>query len=222
MIIIKEDKSYLSSLDLAAIENGVAELGIHSLKFSNYLTEAQKQNNLEESKTLSREQWTARCEQMQRKVGEKLEYIMNTLADMFTIYQYNKEIGYRSNWDLFFWSNKGWNGADYMNHATLNPNDKWTVEQQITVINNVLDVLKTMDIEGIEVAVQYKAIYNDEKVKNIVSDYCQTMKDKMIDYGGYTGKIVEFNGRYVFKKKGAKKNAYEINNNAVLQNVFSV
>lgn len=221
MILIEEDKSYLSSLDLKAIANGVAELGIHSLRFENHLTDEQKQNNLEESKILSREQWEVRCEQKQREVGKKLKYIMDVLADEFIIYQYNKEIDFRSDdWDLFFWSNKGWNNKDYMNHATLNPNEKRTVEQQLTDINNTLDLLKTMEIEGIKVAIQYKAIYNEQKESEIALDYCEKMKDKFIVYGGWDGKIVKTDRGFFFRKKGAKKKQYYIDNRTILANVL--
>ncbi|MOA65214.1 hypothetical protein D3C78_1915180 [compost metagenome] len=58
-------------------------------------------------------------------------------------------------------------------------------------------------------------------MNEVVKDYCEANKDQFIEYSGYTGKIVQFNGRYVFKKKGAKKKAYEINNNAVLSNVLA-
>jgi len=218
MITVKEDKSYMSKLDLTAIDNGFAEMGIHSLKITNFYTDEQKQANSKIFDTLTREQWNERCDQIKQIIGDKVEKIVDTIHEKFMIYQYkNKDINFgKDDWDLFFWHNTG-----DMSYVTLNPNTKRSNSQQLIDIENVLSLLKEMNVEGIQVTIQYTTIYNDEKVQNAAIEYCNKVKDTFINYGGYIGKIVEFNGRYVFRKKGAKKNAYEINNNTVLRNVLA-
>jgi hypothetical protein len=219
MILIKEDKSFLSELDLAAINNGLAEMGIYSLRITNFFTEEQKQENRMESETLTREQWSERCEQSRQSAAVRVEKVVDTIHNKFMIYQYrNKDIDYRKDdWDLFFWCNTG-----DMSYVTLNSNDKRSNERQMSSMNNVLELLKGIDAEGIQVTIQYTTIYNNEKVEEVVLEYCEKMKDKFIEYSGYIGKIVKTENGYLFRKKGAKKQQYYINNNAVLKNVLTV
>lgn len=218
MIKIRDDKSYLSGLDVKAIENGIAELGVYSLRITNFFTEEQKQENSKIYETLTREQWFQKCEQTKQSAAEKVETIVDSIHNNFMIYQYkNKDVNYRNdNWDLFFWHNTG-----DMSYVTLNPNDKQSNEQQKQLINSVLNLVKEINIEGIEVTIQYKAIYNEEKVNNITLEYCEKVKNTFIAYGGYIGKIQEMGNRYVFRKKGAKKNCYEINNKTLLASILA-
>lgn len=219
MIKIKENKSYLSALDLAAIDNGVAELGIHSLQITNFYTNEQKADNSRLFETLTTEQWYKRCKQVKHNIAQKVEKLINELNNSFMIYQYkNKDIDYRNdNWDLFFWCNSG-----DMSYVRLNPNTKSTNEEQKETIDAALHLLKGIEVDGIEVTIQYTTIYNEEKVKEVVVGYCEKVEDKFIEYGGYIGKIVKTEKGYLFRKKGAKKQQYYINNNVVLKNVFSV
>lgn len=219
MIKIKEDKSYLSSLDLAAINNGIAEMGIHSLKITNFYTDEQKQENLKESKLLTREQWNERCDRVKKSIAEKVEKLIDAINDTFIIYQYkNREVDYsKFEWDLFFWCNSG-----DLSYVMLNPNSKRSIEQQKETIYKVLELLKALDVEGIQATIQYNTIYDQEKVKETVLDYCEKMKDTFINHGGYIGKIVQVGDKYVFRKKGAKKNYYHVNDNAVLKNVLGI
>jgi len=222
MIVINEDKSFLSKVDFKAIENDVAKLGIRLLKFDSFVTEKEKQKNKKEYEMLSNEQWMIKCEQKLKEVHDKLKYIMDKLSERFIICQYNKKLNFHDdNWELFFWSNKGWNNKEYFDYITLSPNEKQPIEQQLAIINDVINILKTMDIEGVQVTIQYTAIYNEEKVQDIVLNYCRKMQNKMINYGNYAGKIIELNGRYFFKKKGTRKYIYEIDNFKILKNVFA-
>lgn len=218
MIKITEDKSYLSSLDLAAIDNGIAELGAHSLRIANYFTEEQKQENSKTYETLTKDQWSIRCEQSRRSAAGSVEKIIDLIGDNYMIYQYkNKDINYSNdNWDLFFWCNDG-----DMSYVTLNTNTKQSSEQQNKLINSVLDRIQKIEVEGIEITIQYTAIYNDKKVKEVVNEYCEKVKNTFIVYGDYVGKIVKTDNEFLFRKKGAKKYQYHINDKSILKNVFS-
>ena len=112
-------------------------------------------------------------------------------------------------------------GSRDMSYVTFNPNDKCSIEKQLETINKALELLKGIEVNGIQVTIQYKAIYDVDKEEKIALEYCEKMKNKFIVYGGWDGKIVEFNGRYVFRKKGAKKMAYEINSRIVLANALA-
>ena len=218
MIQIREDRSYLSGLDLKAIENGFAELRVYSLRITNFLTEEQKQENSRISDTLDREQWSTRCEQNRKFISVKVESVVDLISENFMIYQYkDKNIDYgNDDWDLYFWSN--YNDLSYV---TLNTNQKRPREKEKETIDNVLDLVKKIDMDGIAVTVQYTAIYSDDLVNAVVLDYCKKQQGVFIEHGGQTGKIVKCGDKFYFKKKGAKKKMYYINNTAVLSNILN-
>lgn len=223
MIKIKEDMSYLGEIDLLSVEKGVAELGIHSIRFSNLLTEEEKTENSKAAETLSREDWSKRCDENRLKVAVKVEKIIDLIHENFVIYQYkNKDIDYsKDNWDLFFWSN-----SEDLSYVTLNPNEKRSNEQQIEDINKVLSLLKTINIEGIQVHIQHKVIYKEEIVQDIVLNEYNNVKDKFINYNGLNGKIKEvgknYRGKvvYGFFKKGARSKYYQVSESWFLQKSF--
>ena len=215
---VREDKNHLSKVDLLSIEKGIAKLGIYSIKFDVHLTEEEKQENRKESEVLTQAEWGIRCDQHKQEVGEKVERIIDLIHANFVIYQYkNKSITYsKDDWDLFFWCNSG-----DMSYVTLNPNKKRSTEQQVKDINNVLELIKGLDT-NIEVIIQYVADYDKEKVKKIATTYCQTVKNKFINYLGM-GKIKEVGTNedgsinYGFFKKGASRNYYQLSDKALLE-----
>ena len=224
-ISVREDKSYLIDIDLISIENGVAELGIHSIRFSLELTEEQKQENRKIAKILTNEQWSERCKQSKIEEGKIIEKVIDLIHENFIIYQYkNENVSYsKDNWDLFFWCNCG-----DMSYVTLNPNEDRSNEQQIKDIERVLELLKTIETDkNIDLAIQYKIIYNEEKVREIVEPTYKQLKDKFIEYMGTSGKIKEigknYKGKtvYGFFKKGARKNYYQISDGWFLQKAFN-
>lgn len=219
MINVRKDMSYVSELDLKAIENGLADLSVHSLRITNFYTEEQKKENLNISHTLTREQWSAFCEENRKAIATKVEPIIDIISQSFMIYQYkDKSVDYRKDdWDLFFWCNCG-----DMSYVTLSSNDKRTTDKQMDTVNAVLDLIKSIDMDGIEVIIQYTAIYNESLVGAVILEYCEKMQDKMIDFGGHTGKIIKYGDTFYFKKKHSKKQLYDINSNAVLRNVFAM
>ena len=224
MIKVKKDMSYLSEIDLLAVEKGVAELGIHSIRLSNILTEEEKEENSRIAKIISSEDWSKRCAERMKVVADKIEKIVDTINENFAIYQYKKnEFEYSSDtWDLFFWCNCG-----DMSYVTLNPNDSRSNDQQIKDIDNVLSLLQKIEIEGIQVHVQHNVTYKDEKVWNIVKEEYGKVKDKFISYDGITGKIKEvgktYTGKavYGFFKKGARSKYYQVPTSWFLQNSFN-
>ncbi|MNW59240.1 hypothetical protein D3C74_371480 [compost metagenome] len=115
-----------------------------------------------------------------------------------------------------------WKERD-MSYVKLNPNERRSNEQQKKSIRAVIDLLKEIDIKGIQITIQYTAIYNENRVQQASIEYCEKMKNQFINYGGYTGKIIssEEHG-FLFRKKGAKKQAYYIDHKTILKNVLAV
>lgn len=217
MIQIRKDESYLSELDIKAIESGIAEMGVYSLRITGFFTDEEKEENVRSSKILTNEEWNKRRDQNRKSLAIKVEKIIDKINEKCVIYQYkNETIDYsRDNWDLFFWCNNG-----DMSYVTLNPNTKRTNEQHLKTIQDVLESIQGVNEEGIEIVIQYKAIYDENKIKEIVLDYCEKMQDKFIEYGSCIGKIIKQGNEFYFKKKGAKKYGYSINNNQILKNIL--
>lgn len=217
MVTIRDDMHYVSELDLKAIENDIAELGIHSLRITGCLNDEEKQRNYKLFDTLNREQWNKLCEENRKTLAAKVEYLVDKINENFLVYQYkNESISYRNDkWDLFFWCNCG-----DMSYVTLNTNEKCSNQEQKQVIADVISLIKETEIEGVEIVIQYTCIYNENKVKEIALNYCEKMQGKFIQYGMDTGKIVRWNDGFYFKKKNAKKYGYVIDNYRILHNVL--
>jgi len=74
MIKIKKDMSYLSEKDLKAIENGIAELTVHSINLNRYFTESEKENNVAKARQLSEDQKTKYYEEQTKKFASKMKF----------------------------------------------------------------------------------------------------------------------------------------------------
>jgi hypothetical protein len=211
--MIREDKSHLSSLDLLAIEKRIARLDIYSLRIDReQYPEEQKANNARLANSLSREEWARHCDGVRKRTGQKIESLLDALSSRFMIYQYkDKSISYsKGEWDLFFWCNGNSNGRDY-SYITLNLNDKRSLEQRKADTEKVLDYIKEIGFEGLDVAIQYTAEYDKDKVKMIALNYLVKMINKPIEMWGQEGRIkLVRDNCYGFFKKGARKNFYSL------------
>lgn len=223
-IIIKEDKSYLSEVDLQAIKKGIAELGIHAIRLDREFTEEQKQKNRLLADSMNREEWAKHCKQSKKRTEKQIEKIIDTIHDNFMIYQYkDKDVSFSNDdWDLFFWCNQG-----DMSYVRLNPNEKRSNEQQIKDIEKVIELVKTIDCEGIRLSIQYTVHYNESKTNEIVRQVYDTIKDTFISYMGTEGRIKEvgenLDGQtvYGFFKKRARSKYFSVSNKWFLQWAFN-
>jgi len=222
---IREDKSYLSSLDLLAIKKDIAKLDIYSIRIDREsFTEEQKEENNKLADKVSREEWVRNCEKSAERTAQKIEPLIEMLSQKFIIHQYkdNSMEHYGSNWDLFFWCNGNNKGRDY-SYVTLSTNKKRTVEERLSDIEKVLEYAHEIGFEGIDIAIQYTTEYDNVKVRDIAVAYYQTIKNKFINYMG-VGKIKEVgtgdNAHYGFFKKGASRNYYRVSDKALLEMAF--
>lgn len=118
---IKHDYSYLG-YEKGLIDKGYADLDIHSLHFDRYFTEEEKENNKKLADILNNnsEEWNKHCDNISKMINQKLIPIIEMLNNRYDIHQYTEEKcgmkHYKNNWDLFFYSNKGWNKKDYFDY----------------------------------------------------------------------------------------------------------
>jgi hypothetical protein len=193
--MIKDDKHLISKVDLLAIEKGIAQLDVHSLRVS-----TRKSN------------------------AAKIESLLDAMAVKHKIYQYkDKTISYRQyGWDLFFWCNHDSEGRDY-SYVTLDTNKKRSVEQRAVDVAKALEDMQQIGLEGIEVYIQYMTTYDSNKVKIIVLDYLAKTADKPVEMMGQKGKIKPVGTNHIgetvygFFKKGAKTKYWQLSYESILR-----
>lgn len=222
---IKHDYSYIGSPAHELMSMGLAELDVHSLVFDRYLTEEEKEENQRQSHILSREQWSKRCDESGRRICNQMTEIAEMLNSKYKMYQYNDDgfIAYNSNWDLFFYSNKGWNSQDYYDHMQISFNSKRQAIENKDLMLEIVSILKDFDAKNVSCRVQYSVRYDEDKITEIANRLCENYLEKFITLGGWIGKIkvvAEQDGikQYGFFKKGSKKAYYQISTHELVVN----
>lgn len=196
------------------IEKGYGTKGVHSFIFDRYFTDEEKEESSNFKKVCNINEWSDRCEEIGRNLNIELEKIMQILNKEFAIYQYEDNEVKFGEQDLFFYSNRGWNKKDYYDYMTLTFNTKNSEERNEEIYNKLHEILNNLSPKNIECRIQYTTLKDDEKIKTRVVEICKEIEGKMIVHCGMAGKIKCFNSendRYIFMKKGARKNGYEIN-----------
>lgn len=224
--MIREDKNYLSKLDLLAIEKSIAKLDVFSLRIDReQYTEEEKAENVKIANSVSDKEWFEICNNRREITAQKIEKLMQELSERFVIYQYNKEdkIIYNSeDWDLFFWCNSSNGQRDY-SYVTLNLNKNRTVEKKLQDVELVLSYMQDIGIEGLDINIQYTVTYNENKVKEIVLNYVDKIKNNTIELMGYKGKIkdvgIDYEGNkcYGFFKNRSRTRYYKLSYKNILE-----
>lgn len=224
--MIKEDKSYLSSSDLLAIEKGFAILDIHSIRIDREnFTDEEKAENRKKCDSMTKEEWSKHCNTTSHKTALKIKPLIEALNKKYAIYQYNKDdkMDYKSNWDLFFWCNGGDDeeGRD-LSYITLSANRTRALEERLSGINDVIETIKETGYIGLDITIQYTAKYDYKKINEVAACYFENIKNTFINYSFYTGKIkeggmdYEGNKCYRFFKKGARSKYYVLSSTDML------
>lgn len=223
--MIREDKHAIASVDAIAIEKGYAKLDIYNVHIER---EYSVQPDTEVKVDISSEEWNKHCDEIKKKVSERVTPLMDFLNKRFKIHQYEKNdaVPFLSDWDLFFWCNSK-NGIRDLSYITLNTNHTRTVEQKAADVERLLEAIKEFGYEGLDITIQYTATYNTEQVKDVVADYYNTVKDTFVKYAHMEGKIKEIGKDedgtmyYAFFKKGSRKKYFHLSNKDILRMALS-
>ena len=108
-----------------------------------------------------------------------------------------------------------------MTYFKLNFNKERSPEQNMTLLDEIISLVETMEYENIGCRIQYDAVIDNERVETEAKTICERLVGKFIDYHGMTGKIKvvrEENGikEYGFFKKNARNKYYSISNVDIL------
>lgn len=223
----KDDYSYIRGIASKMIDEGYADLDLHSIRLSTYISEEQKEENLNASKALSREEWSLRCDEFDKVQNKKVEKILDLLAQHFIIYQYkdkniqycnSKNLAYQNGyeWDLF--CNFG-TGRD----ARLSFNRKGkSLNQRYKDLKRIKEILKDYEDESIVLNIQYTQLFHEDRLREQAQKTYTNLKNKFVDINGMIGRIkpVEkycdsYYGtecEYGFFKKGARTRYYQLTN----------
>lgn len=218
---IEHDYSYVNK---NLIEAGFAVLSFHSLRFDRYFTEEEKEANrtaAEKCGPGNSPEWIARCDAMAAEISRQMQNVL-PLFSGYDIHQLTEETStishYRSDWDLFFYSNTGWNKRNFFDYFTLSANEKRTAAANMELLEKVLAMLASADIDAPNVCctVQYTAVSNAAAIEKAALAIIERIVGKMIEYNGIVGKFRKFRDGsgidcYGFFRKGARKYGYSVN-----------
>ena len=218
-MLVKKDYSYISSNEHKLIDNGYAELSVHSIHFDRCFTEEQMEENRRKAERMTREEWDTYCDNVSKSLAETMEQIVKVFADKYDIHQVSPKTStmthYREDWDLYFYSNKGWNGKDHMNYFQLSFNDNRRANENLRLLDEVLSIVEYMPFNNVYCRVQYNAIVDEVKVEEKAASICESLAGQFINYLGLVGRIKPIWERdgvklYGFFKKGARSKYYNI------------
>lgn len=226
-MLVREDRSYLTIIDKKAIEQGVAVLGIHSIRFDRYISDEQKLEVIkmsaqEREAQLKSAEWQASCEQKRKELAAQNETALTALETAGLILGQYHHSHKREYFDLWFWCNCDKDGRR-LEYLTLSPNWDLTPEQQSKIIEQATAVLEKVNTPDNCAIIQYTAIYDQQKLAEIAEQFAEQNIGKFIKYGFEVGKIVridpKLNGgyKYGFKKKRAKTRGYCLSVKAVYE-----
>lgn len=216
---IKHDYSYINSNEHKLMDNGYGKMTVHSIHFDRHYSEEQKAKNRAIAETMTREEWNRHCDEISKSFDKPLKDILSVFTSKYNIHQVSEETStlshYKSDWDLHFYSNRGWNGKDYMDYFKLSFNDNRTVEQNVKLLEEIIAIVESLEYENIGCRIQYDAAIEEKKVEESGKSICEMLIGKFIDYHGMTGKIKIVSDRngnidYGFFKKNAKNKYYHI------------
>lgn len=174
---------------------------------------------------MCREEWNEYYDEFSKSLDKSMTEILKCFINKYNIHQVSEETStmehYRSNWDLYFYSNRGWNGKDYMDYFSLSFNDRRTLEQNMYLLEEIISLVDAMEYENIGCRIQYDAAIDEKSVKEAAYNIIEKLVGKFISYRGMIGKIKvikEENGikEYGFFKKGARNRYYSISDTEIL------
>lgn len=228
-MVITHDYKYIGSEDKKLVERGYGKISVYSLNFNRYLTETERKKNFVFYGSMTDEQRkkyyeSEEFENIQRGYATDLTDVLNYFSK-YDIHQLTPETStmqhYDTDWDLFFYSNKGWNKKDYMDFFSLTFNKKRTPEQNNDLLAEIIGLMESIEGKRVCCRVQYCVVYDNDLIEKDAGEIFKKIKRKYINFNGMEGKIKvigEGNGSiyYGFFKKRAKKKYYPVNASEIL------
>ena len=216
---INHDYSYITSNERKLIDNGYGKITVHSVHFDRHYSEERKAENRQLAETLTKEEWNERCDRIAKSFDKPMNDILSVFVSKYNIHQVSEETStmshYKSDWDLYFYSNRGWNGKNHMDYFNLSFNNNRSPEHNMKLLEKIIAIVESLEYENIGCRIQYDAAIEEKKVEDSGKSICEMLLGKFIDYHGMIGKIKvvsdkDGNTSYGFFKKNARNKYYPI------------
>lgn len=212
---IKEDYSYINSIDKKAMELKIAQLSAYQIRLDRYFSEEEKQQNREAAESLTSEEWGKRCFNTALNVANQNETVLNALENIIKIGQYKKD--HDEDYDIWFWCNCGYNMRYHthdndrcLDYCTLTFREKISLQEQQELFNKIIETIKPIDTKNNVAIIQYSAVYDDEKLKEVAIKFAEENMNKIIVCGGKKGRIFFRNDEFIFAPLRVKKYWYQL------------
>jgi len=216
---IKHDYSYIKTNENKLIDYGYGKMTVHSIHFDRHYSEEQKEKNRQMAESMTREEWNRHCDKITESFDKPMKDILSVFASKYDIHQVSEETStmkhYRSDWDMYFYSNRGLNSKEYMDYFSLTFNDNRSPEQNMKLLEEIITIIESLEYENIGCRIQYDAFIEEKKIEEMAKNICEMLIGKFIEYHNMIGKIKvveDKNGNidYGFFKKGARNKYYPI------------
>jgi len=218
---LRHDNTSFTASDAEYISRGYAEEDIFHIRISFEYTEEQQKRNLEESRMMSREEWSARCTEARKSASVYIFPVMESIAENFRCYQYDKSSGLLFDdpgWELYFQCNDlctttggQLSGRDY-SHIMLYLNQRHSTAQHREICDRLLSFLTEQysDLENLSVTVQHTMWFFDEKINREAEELAQKYSGMKCSYHGMSGRLFYTTNGLVFMKKYARSKGYRV------------
>lgn len=222
---IIRDYSYISNTDRLLEQAGYGTETVYSIHFDRRYSEEQKSANARLSHSMTTEEWENHCDRVGESFHARMMEILEAFVSRYDIHQVSDETNtmahYKSDWDLFFWSNRGWNGKEYMSCFSLTFNKNRTAKQNMELLEKIVPIVEAMEYETIACRIQYDIVFDENKLAKDAKAVCEKLAGKPIQYCGMTGKIKAVEKRddiveYGFFRTRARSRYYPISNKELL------
>lgn len=223
---IIHDRSHIGPTSREFISRGYACESFHSLRLGFVYTEAQQAENraYADRVGLDSAEWRARIEDAARLKSRHMERIAALLAKNFSIFQYDEEVEYSSDWDFFFWCSdfsqtmqSRFPGRDY-SYFTLTFRDTHDPVWRQRLYDRAMRVLDLFaDDANLEVAVQYTTIMDYAKIHDGAELAVPGLAGRTCTHRGMDGRIERCNGLLYFRKKRSRTYIHRLTDDEILE-----
>jgi len=97
-----------------------------------------------------------------------------------------------------------------LDYCTLTFREKIPLQEQQELLNKIIETIKSIDTKNNVAIIQYSAVYDDEKLKEVAIKFAEENMNKILVCGGKKGRIIFKNDEFIFVPLRVKKYWYQL------------
>lgn len=167
--------------------------------------------------------WKQHCERVQKMFSEKVDKFLDVIERQFSIGQLHDRGGKYPNYDLWFWCREedhSYITLSFIKHYKGINTEKIRedVERINDIYNRITNILESYEETNLCATIQFGTIELPQEIEKAARKKAVELDGKCIKIDGMIGKFwMDEQGRYLFKRKYAKKAIYSVEPKAVLR-----